>query len=158
MISLTEFELKIILSIQDSIDHFEVNKIDLYGLINALEGGANMLESVSAPWKDSFQAEINTLEMIHDSIEDGSISRWKGSYKEDLYTAVRKLKKLSVSLIEEYLERSDSNVLESALEADSNWFICPKCNDAWKSSSLQSMVICIKCHSPLHNPRIVKNK
>jgi Zn finger protein HypA/HybF involved in hydrogenase expression len=91
--------------------------------------------------------------MIYDGIEDGSISRWKGNHKEDTRNAILKLKKLAVSILEEYLEKSDANVLESAIEGGSNWLICPKCNDAWQSDSLKAMVICPTCDCALHNSR-----
>ncbi|MBS0607616.1 MAG: hypothetical protein JSR57_11755 [Verrucomicrobia bacterium] len=50
------------------------------------------LESVPDSWKDDFQTQINALEMMHDSIEDGSISRRKGNYKEEIRHAIIKLK------------------------------------------------------------------
>lgn len=153
MSALTAYDLKQIGLIEKKISLFENYKLDLFDLIGDLVGLLNALESVTVSWKDDFQAEINTLEIIHDSIEDGSISRWKGNYKEDIYNAILKLKKLTVSVLEEYLEKSDPNVLECAIVESSNWFICPKCNDAWESDSFRAMVICPKCESAFHNPR-----
>ena len=151
---LTEYDLKQIALIEKKIFMFEKNKLDLFELICDLGGLLNALESVSETWKDDFQAEVNALEMIHDSIEDGSISRWKGNYREDMHNNISKLKKMTLSILEKYLRQSDSNISESAIEGDSNWLICPRCNDAWESNSLKAMVICPKCDRALHNPRM----
>lgn len=150
---LNEYDLKQIKLIEKKIVLFENNKIELFDLVNDLSGLLNALESVADSWKDNFQAEINSLEMIQDSIEDGSISRWKGNVKEDIHKSVSALKKMTISLLEKYLKISDPNVLESAIEADSKWFMCPKCNDAWESNSLDGMVVCPKCDCAFHNPR-----
>ena len=151
---LTERELKQIILIKNKIFMFEKDKLDLFELICDLGSLLNELESVSEFWKDDFQTEVNALEIIHDSIEDGSISRWKGNYREDMHDAISKLKKMAFSILEEYLGQSDSNISESAIEGDSNWLICPKCNDAWESDSLKAMVICPKCDRALHNPHM----
>ena len=149
---LTEYDLRQIMLIENKISVFEKNKSHLFELICDLGGILNALECISESWKDAFQTELNVLEMIHDSIEDGSISRWRGNYREDIYNAVSKLKKMILSILEEYLGQPDSDVLESAIKGDSNWLICPKCNDAWKSDSLKAMVICPKCSCAFHNP------
>lgn len=156
--SLTEHDIKQIVLIKNKIFMFEKDKLDLFELICDLGGLLNELESVSEFWKDDFQAEVNALEIIHDSIEDGSISRWKGNYREHMHDAISKLKKMAFSILEEYLGQSDSNISESAIEGDSNWLICPKCNDAWESDSLKAMVICPKCDRPLHNPHMHENE
>lgn len=137
---------------------FESNKLDLFDLINDLGGLLDILESVANSWRDNFGAEINSLEIIYDSIEDGSISKWKGDFDEDLHKSVSNLKKLTISLLEEYLKVTDPNVLESAIEADSKWLICPNCKDAWESNSLNAMVVCPKCERAFQNPRIVDIK
>ncbi len=152
--SLTEHDIKQIVLIKNKVFMFEKDKSDLFELICDLGGLLNELESVSEFWKDDFQAEVNALEIIHDSIEDGSISRWKGNYREDMHDAISKLKKMAFSILEEYLGQPDSNISESAIEGDSNWLICPKCNDAWESDSLKAMVICPKCDRALHNPHM----
>src|SRR6267154_641397 len=113
---LTEYDLKQIILIEKKICLFEENKLDLFEIVRDLGGLLNALESVSESWKDDFQGEINTLEMIHDSNEYGSITLWKGNYKEDMHNAISKLKNMTVSILEEYLEKSDLNVLESATE------------------------------------------
>ncbi len=154
MRSLTEHELKQIILIKNKILMFEKNKLDLFELICDLGGLLSELESVSEFLKDEFQAEVNALEIIHGSIEDGSISRWKGSYRDDMHNAISKLKKMTFSLLEEYLGQSDLSISESAIEGDFNWLICPKCNDAWESDSLKAMVICPKCDCAFHNPHI----
>lgn len=151
---LTKYDLKQIMLIENKIFIFENRKIDLFELIRDLGGLLNALESVSKSWKDAFQAEVNALEVIHDSIEDGSISRWKGNHREDIHNAISKLQKMTLSILEEYLGQSDSNISERAIEGDPNWLICPKCNDAWESDSLKAMVICPKCDRALHNPRM----
>src|SRR5690349_3701972 len=112
---LNEYELKRVMLIGKKIFMFEKNKLDLFELICDLGGLLNTLESVSESWKDNFQTEVNTLEIIHDSIEDGSISRWKGNYREDMDNAISKLKKITLSVLEEYLGQSDSNISESAI-------------------------------------------
>lgn len=151
---LTEHDLKQMILIKNRISMFEKSKLDLFEIICNLSGLLSALESVSESWKDDFQAEVNALEIIHDSIEDDSISQWKGNYREDMHNAISKLKKMTVSMLEEYLKQSDSNISTSAIEGDPNWLICPKCNDAWESNSLKAMVICPKCNHALHNPRI----
>lgn len=151
---LTKYDLKQIMLIEKKIFMFENKKIDLFELICDLGGLLNALESGSKSWKDAFQAEVNALEIIHDSIEDGSISRWKGNQREDIHNAISKLQKMTLSILEEYLGQSDSNISERAIEGDPNWLICPKCNDAWESDSLKAMVICPKCDRALHNPRM----
>ena len=93
MCLLTEYDLKQITLIEKKNFMFEKNKLDLFELICDLGGLLNALESVSETWKDDFQAEVNALELIHDSIEDGSISRWKGNYREDMHDNISKLKK-----------------------------------------------------------------
>jgi len=150
---LTKHDLKQIILIEKKIFMFEKNKLDLFEIICDLGGLLNALESVSESWKDDFQSEVNALEIIHDSIEDGSISRWNGNYREDMHNALSKLKKMTLSILEEYLGQSDLNISESAIEGDSNWLICPNCNDAWENDSLKAMVICPKCDRALHNPR-----
>ena len=151
---LTKYDLKQVMLIEKKIFIFENKKIDLFKLICDLGGLLNALESVSKSWKDAFQAEVNALEIIHDSIEDGSISRWKGNHREDIHNAISKLQKMTLSILKEYLGQSDSNISERAIEGDPNWLICPKCNDAWESDSLKAMVICPKCDRALHNPRM----
>lgn len=151
---INEYDLKQIILIEKKIFMFEKNKLDLFELICDLGGLLNALESTSESWKDAFQAEVNALEIIHDSIEDGSISRWKGNYREDVHIAISKLKKMTLSIFEEYLRQSDTNISERAIEGDSNWLICPKCNDAWESDSSKAMVICPKCDRAFHNPRM----
>lgn len=61
---------------------------------------------------------------------------------------------MAFPILEEYLGQSDLNISESAIEGDSNWLICPKCNDAWEAASLKAMVICPKCDRALHNPHM----
>lgn len=95
--SLTEHEIKQIVLIKNKIFMFEKDKLDLFELICDLGGLLNELESVSELWKDDFQAKVNALEIIHDSIEDGSISRWRGNYRKDIHDAISKLKKNGVS-------------------------------------------------------------
>jgi len=150
---LSEYDLKQIKLIEKRIRLFENNKLGLFDLVNDLGGLLNTLESVPDSWKDDFQAETNSLEMIRDSIEDSSISKWKGNFKEDIHKSVSKLKKMITSLLEKYLKIPDPNVLESAIKANSNWLMCPKCNDAWESNSPDAMVICPKCECAFHNPR-----
>lgn len=101
---LTAYDAKQIILIENRIRLFEENKLDLFDLISDLGGILNALESVSDSWKDDFQAEINALEMIYDSIEDGSISRWRGNFKEDMHNAISALKKMTASVLEEYLK------------------------------------------------------
>lgn len=72
---LTAYDLKQIVLVKNKIFMFEKNKLDLFELICDLSSILNTLESVSEPWKDDFQANVNALEIIQDSIEDGSISR-----------------------------------------------------------------------------------
>ncbi|MGE0669379.1 MAG: hypothetical protein AB7H48_00395 [Parachlamydiales bacterium] len=153
MKKLTEYDLRQIILIEKKIHLFENNKLNLFEIISDLGGLLHALESVPDSWKNDFQTQINSLEMIHDSIEDGSISRWNGNYKEEIRHAMTKLKLMTISILEEYLQNSDSNILEIGIEADSNWLICPKCNNAWISNSLKEMVICPKCGCALHNPR-----
>jgi hypothetical protein len=138
--------------IEKKIDLFETNKLDLFDLVNDLSGLLNALESVPDDWRKDFHNKINILEMIHDSIEDGSISKWKGNFKQDIHKSISKLKNMAASIIEKYLKIWDPNIIESAIAASSNWLICPNCNDAWESNSSNAMVICPKCERAFRNP------
>ncbi|MES2345149.1 MAG: hypothetical protein V4494_04340, partial [Chlamydiota bacterium] len=102
----------------------------------------NALEDITDSWKDDFQSEVGALEIILYSIEDGSISKWKGSFKEDIYISVLKLKKMVNVLLENYLQIPDPNISESAIKVGSDWLICSKCNEGWESNSLNAMVVC----------------
>ena len=150
---LNEYDLKQIKLIEKRISLFENNNLELFDFVDDLGGLLNALTSIDDSCKDNFQVEVNSLGMIRDSIEDGAISRWKGNFKEDIHKSVSKLKKMASSLLEEYLKISDPNVRERAIEANFKWFMCPKCNDAWESSSLDAMVVCPKCDCAFHNPR-----
>lgn len=152
MNTLSKYDLKQIRLIKKKINLFENNKLDLFDFVNDLSGLLNALESVSDDWRNDFQNKINILEMIHDSIEDGSISKWKGNFKQDIHKAVSKLKNMVASIIEKYLKILDPNIIESAIAAASNWLICPNCNDAWESNSSNAMVICPKCECAFRNP------
>jgi hypothetical protein len=55
------------------------------------------------------------------------------------------------------MEFPDFSVKEKANTIDQNWFICPKCMDAWESNSIFGMVECPKCNTIMHNPRYKKN-
>jgi|GEM_PF-6525765 len=150
---LTAYDLRQIRLIEKRLNLFECGKLNLFDLNYDLSGLLNALESVADSWIDDFQSETYTLEMILDCIEDRSIAKWQGNYKEDLLNAIYRLKNLTVSLLDEYLKKSDPKVVERAITESSNWFICPRCIDAWESDSLVAMVICPKCQCALHNPR-----
>lgn len=150
---LNEYDLRQIRLIEKEISLFENREISLFSLVCDLGGLLNALESVSDSWKDDFQADVNILEIIHDCIKDGSISLWKGNFQGDINKSVSKLKNMTDFLIEEYLKMPDPQIFESAIAASSNWLICPKCNDAWESSSLNAMVVCSICECAFHNPR-----
>lgn len=156
MIVLTGCDLKHIVLIQERINMFESNKLDLCDIIYDLSGLLKTLESVSDSWKNKFQAKVNALEIIYDSIEDESISQWDGDYKKDIINNITELKKMTSCIIEEYLSNPDLNIIESAIEGDDNWFICPNCSNAWKSDSTKAMVICPECRQAFHNPRKAK--
>jgi len=153
MIHLSKFDLIQIKLIEKKLSLFESKKIDLFELIKELNSILNALENISDSWKADFQSKINCLEIIHDSIEDGSISRWKGDFKDDLDKIVLDLKLMISILVDGYLKISDSKITETAIEVDSKWLICPHCNDAWESTSSDEMVICPKCEYACHNPR-----
>lgn len=93
MITLSEYDIKQIMLIEKKIFMFEKTNQIYSRLICDLGGLLNALESVSEFWKDDFQAEVYALEIIHDSIEDSSISLWKENYREDMHNAILKLKK-----------------------------------------------------------------
>lgn len=153
MTALSNFDLRQIRLIKKNLLLFEGKKIDLFELIKELNTILNALEKISDSWKTDFQSKINFLELIHDSIEDGSISRWKGNFKEDLDKTVLGLKQMISILVDEYLKMPDSKITETAIQGDSKWLICPHCNDAWESISSDAMVICPKCEHVCHNPR-----
>lgn len=158
MIPLNEYDLRQITLIDNMVFLFENEKIGLFDLVNNLAWILNSLESVHNSWKDDFRTEINSLEMIQQSIDDGSISRWKGNFKEDIRNSIMDLKKMTSLLIRDYLAVSDPEISKSAIQAYANWFVCPICNDAWESNSQAAMVICPKCVSVSHNPRASRNK
>ena len=150
---LSLLDLKSIKLIEKKIGLFQNHKIDLIDLVVDLNAILSSLENVEDSWKNDCQIQINTLELIHDGIEDGSIARWQGNFKADLDTAIAKLKKMTVSLLDEYIKTNDPNISDSATVMNSDWLMCPKCNDAWESDSLNAMVICPKCEQAFHNPR-----
>lgn len=153
MAALSNFDLRQIGLIEKKLMLFEGKKIDLFELIKELNAILNALENISDSWKADFQSKFNFLELIHDSIEDGSISRWEGNFKEDLDKTVLGLKQMVSILMDEYLKMPDSRITETAIQGDSQWLICPHCNDAWESISSDAMVICPKCEHVCHNPR-----
>ena len=156
MISLNKYDLKQIKLVIDKLQLFENKKIDLFDLVNDLNGLLNAFESVSNSWKNNFQSEVNALELINDSFEDGSISRWQGNIEEDLYKIIKNLKQMASNLLEKYLMIPDPKIEEIAIEGNSKWLICPSCNDAWESISSKAMVVCPKCDQVCHNPRYKK--
>jgi hypothetical protein len=158
MTILGNFDLRQIRLMKKKLLLFESKKIDLFELIKELNTILNALEKISDSWIADFQSKINFLELIHDSIENGSISRWKGSFKEDLDKTISGLKKMVSILLDEYLKIPDSRVTEIAIEGDSKWLICPHCNDAWESVSFDAMVICPKCEHVCQNPRSKLNE
>ena len=91
---LSEYELRQIKRMEIKIEFFENKKIDLFSLINDLTGLLNTLESVDNLWQSHVQSEINTLELLYDSIQDDSISKWRGNPKEDMSKSIAALKKL----------------------------------------------------------------
>ena len=153
MVALSKYDLRQIRLIEKKISLFEDNKINLFNFVGDLGGLLNTLGSVPDAWRDDFQAEINTLEMIHNSIEDDSISKWQGSVKEDMHQSVSRLRTMTVFLVEEYLKTADPNISESAIEAASNWLICPRCSDAWECITSNAMVVCPNCECVFRNPR-----
>lgn len=154
MTSLSNFDWRQIRLIEHKLALFESKKIDLSECIKELNVALHALENIPASWKADFQSKINFLEIIHDSIEDGSISKWKGNVKEDLNKTVVSLKQMVSILLNEYLKIPDFRVTEIAIEGDTKWLICPNCNDAWESTSSDAMVVCPKCEHICHNPRI----
>ena len=151
---LSTSELRSIKLMQEAFDLFRHEKIDLFDLINNLIGLSNTLESPNSHWKDAFRSEINTLEMLYDSMQDGSVSNWKGDPKEDMNTSILKLKDMLTSLIKEHLNSVDLNSLEIIRLESSNWIICPKCQNSWKLDFPVSIEFCPKC---LHTFRILSD-
>lgn len=152
-VHLSECDLKLIKAIEKKINSFEQDKLSLHELVSDLEGFMTVVESIAAAWKEEFRMQVNNLELISDSIKDGSISRWNGNFKLDLSKSLSQMKMLINTLLSGYLKISDPNILEVATVADSNWLICPSCNDAWECASSSAMVICPKCERAYHNPR-----
>jgi len=94
MSALSNYDLRQMLLIENTISMFENHSLSLSDLVHKLNGISNALESVDNDWKDHFRIENNILEIINDSIEDGSISRWEGDYKISLLKTIEKLKNL----------------------------------------------------------------
>lgn len=154
---LSKYDLKQIRLIKKMLFLFEDKKIDLFGLINELNVLLGTLENVSNSWKDDFQSRINYLELICDSIEDGSISRWQGNFEEDLAKTIVSLKQMISVIYDEHLKIQDSKITEIAIEGDSKWLICPNCNEAWESITSDVMVVCPKCEYIYRNPRSMRS-
>ncbi|MEI8125838.1 MAG: hypothetical protein WCG42_08790 [Parachlamydiaceae bacterium] len=146
-------DVKQLILMKREVDLFESGEIDLFKFVSDLSGLLNALESVSKIHYDIIQSEINTLEMIHDSVQDSSIARWQGDLKKDREQSVSNLKKIISSVMEEYLKNSDSSVLECAISLSSNWLQCPFCHDAWATLSEDAMVVCPNCSHSSHNPK-----
>ena len=151
--TLSKHDLRQLRLMEKKIYQFEHKKINLFELVGDLRTILNALETVNGTWKDDFQEEINTLEIISDSIEDGSISKLKEDPGKFFHDSTSKLKKMATLLLEKYLKIPDPSILEKAIILDTQWLMCPKCTDAWDSISKDAMVICPKCEHAFHNPR-----
>lgn len=106
MTYLSNFDWRQIRLIEKKLLLFEDKKIDLFELIKELNAILNAFENMSDSWKADFQFKINFLEIIHDSIEDDSISRWKGNFKEDLCKTIASLKQMVSTLLDDYLKNT----------------------------------------------------
>lgn len=153
MNSLSQYNLRQILLIKKNIILFENNKIDLFEFVCNMRGLLNALEAIEDGWKDDFQDEINTLEIVNDSIKDGSISRLGEVPEKVVCKSVCQIKNIILYVLEHYLCFPDPNILESAILINDGWLMCPKCNDAWESNSSKPMVVCPNCECVFHNPR-----
>ena len=92
--------------------------------------------------------------MIVDSDEFSRRSNPKFQVDRGIHKSVLRLKEMITTILEEYLKISDSNILESAVEINAHWLMCPKCNDVWESHALNAMIICPNCACAFHDPRV----
>ncbi len=152
MITQDKYDLRQLRLMENKISLFVEGSLSLFSLVCDLSGLLQALETVPETWKDNVRDEVNSLEYIQDSIEDGSIVRWKGDYKAEIDGSIFTISKLVTSLRDEYLKKADPNVLETATVALSSWLVCPDCNHAWESDSKYQMIICSNCESVLNNP------
>lgn len=149
---LSEYELRQIKRMEIKIEFFENKKIDLFSLINDLTGLLNTLESVDNLWQSHVQSEINTLELLYDSIQDDSISKWRGNPKEDMSKSIAALKNLISNCLVRNFKLLDPIKLDTAITTGTKWLICPKCQHAWESNVPDSILSCPSCQSALNNP------
>ncbi|EFB42473.1 hypothetical protein pah_c006o003 [Parachlamydia acanthamoebae str. Hall's coccus] len=64
---------------------------------------------------------------------------------------VKNFRKYKVLMDKEF---PDPSVQQTAEIGDEKWLICPKCVDAWESSTIEdAMVTCPMCKTIYHNPR-----
>jgi uncharacterized protein YbjQ (UPF0145 family) len=82
---------------KETIDLFEGKNIISSELVRDLRGLLNALQSADELWKKNLQTEINTLEMIYDSQNDGSISRWKEEAKDLGTNTIETIKNMASS-------------------------------------------------------------
>jgi len=153
MMIISEYDLRQIRLIKKKINLFENKEIGLSGLVCDLRGLLCAIESADESWKDSILTEINRLELVHDSIEDRSILKWKEDAKNVVRESILTLKKMISLLFEAYLRLPDPTITESAVVINTHWLMCPKCADTWESNSTNAMVICPNCNQAFRNPR-----
>lgn len=145
---LTESDIRNIILMKNKINLIkeDLSNFEIFSDLNTI---LNSLEKAPSSWKKECREELYVLEMIQDSIVDGSILRWQGNYKEDARKSILKLKKLNYIIINEYLKKSDPKISEKAIKIDPNWFVCPKCRDAWELNPLTPMIMCPSCNAIL---------
>lgn len=155
-IELSEYDFKQIRLMSKKIESFEEHKLALHRLINDLRDLLNTLESVNESWKRTIQTEINTLELIEECFNDGTISLWDENPTTVEKNSLLEIKKQTKFIIISYLQQPNFSIKLRAQIIDGNWLLCPNCQEAWELLSSDAMVICPKCDQILHNPHYLK--
>lgn len=139
--------------IERYVEQFIKNQIDMVEFVNALSGFLNSLEYVDIELENKIRAAISTIQMNYDTAVDKSSLRWHDASNVVIQESIRSLKKITHDIIGDYLKKVDSSVAEVAILLEEEWYMCPTCNEVWKSELRDAMVLCPKCDHVLHNPR-----
>jgi len=170
--------LDILDTILSKIKEYLSKKIDTIELIQSLENLLDHLSIVDSEWKIEFRGYWSDIEVsyaltLNQNEELGNYDKENhqaiGDFDKEKFavinSALANLSRMTSTKIKDtenilskYLDTPDAAILESAAELDNNWLMCPKCIDAWQSSSNKALVLCPKCNHAFQNPRYRSTK
>ncbi len=154
----TNYNLRQLKLMEDKISLYEQSKIGFFHLVVELKAIFNVLTFTDEKWSDHLQAEINMLELVQQSIDDGSINRWRENPSDTIENSLKSLKMLIFQKFEIFLNTFDVSIIEKAMDIDSNLIMCPNCQEVWQIFITSPMVVCPTCLSLLHNPKYLPER